>query len=143
MGQRPRAAEVRLGHTGALRGVVGAGADDHHARVRRQAVAQQRHEQEVRQVVDLEGQLDAVLGEGRAARALHARVADDRLDRAVDGGGERAHRPERAEVELVAPGRHDVPARGAHRGGRLAPEAARGAGDEHAHRKPSTTLNGV
>ena len=63
--------------------------------------------------------------------------------RAGDGGRERAHRPERPEVELVAPGRHDVPARGAHRGGRLAPEAARGAGDEHAHRKPSTTLNGV
>ena len=61
MGERPRAAVVRLGHAGALCGVVGAGADDHHPRVRHQAVAQQGHEQEVPQVVDLEGPLDAVL----------------------------------------------------------------------------------
>ena len=136
---------ARGGHSGAAGGVVRVAADDQDPRGSLQQRQHSRHEREVPEVVDGEGQLEAVGAEGAGAGELQARVADQRSSRGQvrvrEAPGEAAHGCQRGEIEfddgaalaLVLPKlRHRVatPLEIAHREDRvpigLAPEPARG-----------------
>jgi hypothetical protein len=83
--------------------IVRVAGDEDHLPSGRQQAEQQVGEQEVAQVVDREGRLQAVDGARRLADLLHARIADQRVQgrqaRGLEPGRERAHRGERGQVQ--------------------------------------------
>jgi hypothetical protein len=77
---------------------VGARAHDHHAAVGREEVEQQRDEQEMGEVVDLERRLEPILGERGGTDELEPRVANDGVQRSLQRRREVPHRAQGRQV---------------------------------------------